>query len=69
MEGKNLFDPVDRVNNQYVLPLALAQYIGYLGPPPLEMIRKSPLFSTYFDEQGKPTFTLSFRRIQIYQGS
>ncbi|KAK2757613.1 hypothetical protein FQN54_004582 [Arachnomyces sp. PD_36] len=52
MEGKNLFDPVDRVNNQYVLPLALAQYIGYLGLPPLEMIRKSPLFSTYFDEQG-----------------
>ncbi|KAM5438051.1 hypothetical protein McanMca71_000516 [Microsporum canis] len=52
MEGKNLFDPIDRVNNQYVLPLALAQYIGYLGPPPLEMIRKSPLFSTYFDEQG-----------------
>ncbi|KAI2737270.1 hypothetical protein DTO013E5_6610 [Penicillium roqueforti] len=51
-EGKNLFDPIDRVNNQYVLPLALAQYIGYLGPPPLEMIRKSPLFSAYFDEQG-----------------
>ncbi|TPX22045.1 hypothetical protein DIZ76_016012 [Coccidioides immitis] len=50
MEGKNLFNPID--NNQYVLPLALAQYIGYLGPPPLEMIRKSPLFSTYFDEQG-----------------
>ncbi|KAJ6189768.1 protein kinase [Penicillium mononematosum] len=51
LEGKNLFDPIDRVNNQYVLPLALAQYIGYLGPPPLEMLRKSPLFSTYFDEQ------------------
>ncbi|KAI2726238.1 hypothetical protein CBS147332_3125 [Penicillium roqueforti] len=52
MEGKNLFDHIDRVNNQYVLPLALAQYIGYLGPPPLEMIRKSPLISAYFDEQG-----------------
>ncbi|PGH19338.1 CMGC/SRPK protein kinase [Polytolypa hystricis UAMH7299] len=52
MEGKNLFNPIDRVNNQYVLPLTLAQYIGYLGPPPLEMIRKSPLFSTYFDEQS-----------------
>ncbi|PGH13045.1 hypothetical protein AJ79_03882 [Helicocarpus griseus UAMH5409] len=53
MEGKNLFDPIDRVNNnQYVLPLALTQYIGYLGSPPLDMIRKSPLFSSYFDEQG-----------------
>ncbi|OQE13385.1 hypothetical protein PENFLA_c049G09239 [Penicillium flavigenum] len=52
LEGKNLLDPIDRVNNQYVLPLALAQYIGYLGPPPLEMLRKSPFFSTYFDEQG-----------------
>lgn len=56
MEGKNLFNPIDQVNNQYVLPLALAQYIGYLGPPSLEMIRKSPLFSTYFDDQGKSAF-------------
>ncbi|EEP82103.1 predicted protein [Uncinocarpus reesii 1704] len=52
IEGRNLFDPIDHINNQYVLPLALAQYIGYLGPPPLEMIQKSPLFSTYFDKQG-----------------
>ncbi|RAK97316.1 protein kinase [Aspergillus ibericus CBS 121593] len=52
LEGKNLFDPVDRTNDQYVLPLALAQYIGYLGPPPLEIIQQSPLFSTYFDERG-----------------
>ncbi|PGH13924.1 serine/threonine protein kinase [Helicocarpus griseus UAMH5409] len=51
MEGRKLFDPVDRINNQYVLPLILAQYIGYLGPPPLEMIQKSPLFVTYFDKQ------------------
>lgn len=58
VEGKNLFNPIDRVNNQYVLPLALAQYIGYLGPPPLEMICKSPLFSTYFDEQGRSSFYL-----------
>lgn len=36
-----------------MLPLALAQYIGYLGPPPLEMIKRSPLFSEYFDDQGK----------------
>ncbi|KAL4892650.1 protein kinase [Aspergillus ambiguus] len=49
LEGKNLFDPIDRVHGQYVLPLALAQYIGYLGPPPLNIIQQSPLFSTYFD--------------------
>ncbi|GMF81500.1 unnamed protein product [Aspergillus oryzae] len=52
LEGKNLVDPVDRVHGQYVLPLALAQYIGYLGPPPLEIIQKSPLFQTYFDSKG-----------------
>ncbi|KAE8320134.1 kinase-like domain-containing protein [Aspergillus transmontanensis] len=51
-EGKNVFDPIDHVNNQYVLPLALAQYIGYLGLPPLYLIQNSPLFSTYFDEKG-----------------
>ncbi|OJD10516.1 CMGC/SRPK protein kinase [Emergomyces pasteurianus Ep9510] len=52
LEGKNLFDPIDQVHGQYVLPLALAQYIGYLGPPPLDIIRRSPLFATYFDAQG-----------------
>ncbi|EEQ31900.1 protein kinase domain-containing protein [Microsporum canis CBS 113480] len=53
LEGKNLFDPVDRVHRQYVLPLAIAQYIGYLGFPPLNIIEKSPLFSTYFDAKGE----------------
>ncbi|KAL3474093.1 protein kinase [Aspergillus californicus] len=57
LEGRNLFDPVDRVHNQYVLPLALAQYIAYLGPPPLHMLRESPHFSTYFDEQGNWTLS------------
>lgn len=65
MEGKNLFNPIDLVNNQYVLPLALAQYIGYLGPPPLKMIRKSPLFSTYFDEQGKSAFILRLQEKKL----
>ena len=53
LKGRNLFDSVDRVHDQYVLPLALAQYTAYLGPPPLDMIRKSPLFSQYWDENGK----------------
>ncbi|OOF90911.1 hypothetical protein ASPCADRAFT_409626 [Aspergillus carbonarius ITEM 5010] len=44
LEGKNLFDPIDRTNNQYVLPLALAQYIGYLGSPPVEIIQQSRCF-------------------------
>ncbi|KAL9099100.1 MAG: hypothetical protein Q9163_005354 [Psora crenata] len=56
LEGKNLFDPVDRVTNEYVLPLALAQYIGYLGPPPLDMIKQSPLFLEYFDHEGNWIF-------------
>lgn len=66
IEGKNLFNPIDPVNNQYVFPLALAQYIGYLGPPPLEMIRKSSLFSTYFDEQGKSAFIFRLQDSQAY---
>jgi serine/threonine protein kinase len=45
--------------------LALAQYIGYLGPPPLEMLRKSPLFSTYFDEQGKSASILRLEEISL----
>ncbi|RMZ78575.1 hypothetical protein DV738_g3796, partial [Chaetothyriales sp. CBS 135597] len=52
LEGRNLFDPVDREANQYVLPLALAQYIAYLGPPPLELLKKSPIFPTFFDQDG-----------------
>ncbi|KAJ5618219.1 hypothetical protein N7528_006862 [Penicillium herquei] len=52
LEGKNLFDPIDHVHAQYVLPLALAQYIGFLGPPPLQIIQQSPLFSKYFDTKG-----------------
>ncbi|KAI9662922.1 MAG: hypothetical protein M1821_007969 [Bathelium mastoideum] len=55
LEGRNLFDPIDRANSQYVLPLALAQYIGYLGLPPLEVIKQSPLFLTYFDSDGNWT--------------
>ncbi|KAK2852153.1 hypothetical protein FQN49_005317 [Arthroderma sp. PD_2] len=51
VEGRNLFDPID-ANGRYSLPLALAQYIGYLGPPPLKIIQQSPLFSTYFDVDG-----------------
>ncbi|PWY82057.1 kinase-like protein [Aspergillus heteromorphus CBS 117.55] len=55
LEGKNLFDPIDRTDDHYVLPLALAQYIGYLGPPPLEIIKQNPLFTTYFDDDGNWT--------------
>ncbi|KAJ5971958.1 protein kinase [Penicillium vulpinum] len=44
LEGKNLFDPIDRVHGQYVLPLALAQYIGYLGPPSTEYYPEEPPF-------------------------
>ncbi|KAJ5936660.1 protein kinase [Penicillium verhagenii] len=65
LEGKNLFDPIDHVHGQYVIPLALAQYIGYLGPPPLIYIQNSPLFTTYFDAQGKahPTHHLLIQRL------
>ncbi|KIW62711.1 hypothetical protein PV04_10855 [Phialophora macrospora] len=51
LEGRKLFDPVDG-RGQYQLPIALAQYIAYLGPPPLAMIRQSPLFRIFFDQNG-----------------
>lgn len=50
-----MFDPVDRVHSQYVLPLAIAQYIGYMGLPPLWMIQQStnPVIRTFFNEEGE----------------
>ncbi|KAK0246888.1 hypothetical protein LTS16_015325 [Friedmanniomyces endolithicus] len=55
LEGRNLFYPIDEVRNQYVLPLALAQYIAVLGLPPLWMIQETtnPTIPTFFDSQGK----------------
>jgi len=55
IEGRNLFYPIDEVHKQYVLPLALAQYIAVLGSPPLWMIQESesPFIRILFDEQGK----------------
>ncbi|KAJ5212360.1 protein kinase [Penicillium cinerascens] len=44
LKGKNLFDPIDRVHGQYVLTLAIAQYIGYLGPPSTEYYSEEPPF-------------------------
>jgi hypothetical protein len=52
LEGRKLFDPVDG-RGQYQLPIALAQYIAYLGLPPLAMIRQSPLFRIFFDQYGE----------------
>ena len=54
LEGRNLFEPIDRVNKQYVLPVAIAQYLSVLGPP-LWMIQESenPLIPTFFDREGK----------------
>ncbi|EGC44886.1 conserved hypothetical protein [Histoplasma capsulatum var. duboisii H88] len=58
-KAEAFFDLIDRPHGQYVLPLALAQYIGYLGLPPLEVIRQSPLFSTYFDSEALPDLSSS----------
>ena len=55
MEGRNLFCPIDLARSQYVLPVAIAQYISVLGPPPLWMIQESenPFISTFFDDEGE----------------
>ncbi|KAL4921326.1 kinase-like domain-containing protein [Aspergillus aurantiobrunneus] len=58
MEGKNFLNPLDRVHNHFVLPLALAQYIGYLGPPPPEIICQSPLFDFWISEPPMPKTSL-----------
>ncbi|KAK4500862.1 hypothetical protein PRZ48_009054 [Zasmidium cellare] len=55
LEGRNLFTPIDMTHNQYVLPLAVSQYMGYMGLPPKWMIEqsKNPVIKTFFDESGK----------------
>ncbi|GBF65334.1 dual specificity protein kinase [Trichophyton mentagrophytes] len=53
MEGRNLFDPMDHEHRQYVYPLAMAQYIAYLGPPSPKLMGKSPILSKYFDGDGE----------------
>ena len=55
IQGSSLFAPIDRTHKQYVLPLALAQHISVLGPPPLWMIQETtnPDIAAFFDEQGK----------------
>ncbi|KJX97122.1 protein kinase [Zymoseptoria brevis] len=60
LEGRNVFNPIDRVHDQYVLPVALAQYISLMGPPPLWMIQQSedPVIPTFFDDQGRWTADL-----------
>lgn len=55
MEGRNLFDPMDHEHRQYVYPLAMAQYIAYLGPPSPKLMGKSPILSKYFDGDGIPS--------------
>lgn len=54
LEGRNLFHPIDKAHNQYVLPLAVSQYISYMGLPPLWMIEQSnnPVIKTFFDAEG-----------------
>lgn len=54
LEGRNVFSPIDRTHNQYVLPLALSQYISLLGPPPAWMIAQSgkEAIESFFNEQG-----------------
>ncbi|EFR05429.1 CMGC/CLK protein kinase [Nannizzia gypsea CBS 118893] len=53
IEGRNLFDPMDHEHRQYVYPIAMAQYIGYLGHPPQKMLDKSPVRSTYYNDDGE----------------
>lgn len=55
MEGRNVFDPIDKVHNQSVLPLALSQYIGYMGLTPLWMIQQSsnPVIASFFNQHGE----------------
>ncbi|KAK5168829.1 uncharacterized protein LTR77_006138 [Saxophila tyrrhenica] len=52
LEGKNVFDPIDRTHNKYDIPLALSQYISLLGHPPTSMIERSQMCFSHFDEEG-----------------
>jgi hypothetical protein len=51
LEGKNVFDPIDRSTNQYLV--GSAQYMGYIGHPPHITIQYSSISSLYSDPDGK----------------
>ncbi|KAF2771101.1 kinase-like protein [Teratosphaeria nubilosa] len=57
IEARNLFNPIDYAHSQYVLPVAVAQYISVLGSPPMWMIQESrnPDIRALFDDQGRWT--------------
>ena len=53
LEGRGLFSPPS--NDRYNFDAVLAQYISYLGLPPLWMIRQSddPHIARFFDKHGQ----------------
>ncbi|PQK17463.1 hypothetical protein BB8028_0007g06580 [Beauveria bassiana] len=53
LEGKRLFDPIDkRISDEYDGSVHLAQLTGLLGPPPPDMLRSGQRTSMFYEPNG-----------------
>ncbi|KAH8713996.1 Serine/threonine-protein kinase SRPK [Beauveria bassiana] len=53
LEGKRLFDPIDkRISDRYDDSVHLAQLTGLLGPPPHDMLRSGQRTSMFYEPNG-----------------
>lgn len=55
-ENRRMFDGFDPKTGKYENRFHLASIAGLLGPPPLELLRRSKCSSVYFDDRGKLLF-------------
>ena len=48
-----MFNGIDPGNKQYSNRFHLAEMVAYLGPPPMELLRRSDEYKEYFNEHGE----------------
>ncbi|MCJ1281667.1 hypothetical protein MMC26_000988 [Xylographa opegraphella] len=70
-ERKQMFNAIDPEDKQYSNRFHLAEMIAYLGPPPLEFLRRSDEYKEYFDEDENwdgltPIPEISFEKSEEY---
>lgn len=56
-EGKHMFTGEDPDGEGYSTKAHLAEVIGLLGPPPLDLVKRGRRSSEFFDEDGKSPCT------------
>ncbi|MCJ1317097.1 hypothetical protein MMC15_002419 [Xylographa vitiligo] len=70
-ERKHMFNGIDPENKQYSNRFHLAEMVAYLGPPPMELLRRSDEYKEYFNEHGNwdgliPIPEISFEKSEEY---